>query len=333
METAQARTPTRMLRLLLCGLGVAGGLVLLGLAFGSHSASADEPGTSSPPPAVSTSSSSGSGLLGAAGSVLGTVTAPVQQAVNAVTSTVSDVATPVTQALPAPVQQVVQPAANTVTQLAQSVSMTQTLAPVTGAVDQVVGSVPVVGSTLNSTLGSVASATAPVTATVDTTVGDLGAVTGGVAAPTAPGIGPGLPSPVITGGSAPGTHPAAGVLADPVVTEAGNGGVPAASGNLMAAEFASPSSVVPTDRATAGGSGAAVPASPAGNAGGRSLPPVNSVSGMTGTASGGGAAGGAVFGAVPESMLPGMSGAWFGPSPGDDRLPLTPTYETDSTPD
>ena len=50
------------------------GLVLLGLAFGSHSASADEPGT---PPSAPSSSSSGSGMLGSVGSVLGAVTAPV----------------------------------------------------------------------------------------------------------------------------------------------------------------------------------------------------------------------------------------------------------------
>ena len=167
MERAMVALP-RALRLSLCALGVAGGLVLLGLAFGSLSASADESGSSAPASPVS-SSPARPGLLGSVGSLLGAVTTPVSSTVHAVTSsvtsTVSSIVNPVVPAATAPANPVTPPdAASTPT---PSGPVTQTVAPVTGALDQLIGGVPVVGPVIGSTLGSVSDITAPLTGVVD----------------------------------------------------------------------------------------------------------------------------------------------------------------------
>ncbi|MGN6204674.1 hypothetical protein [Humibacter sp.] len=329
MEILEARTPSRLLRLLLCGLGVAAGLVLLGLAFGSHSASADEPGT---PPAAPSSSSSGSGLLGSVGYVLGAVTAPVSDTVSAVTSTVSNVVNPVTQSLPAPVQQVVQPVTDAVTTATQSVSITHALAPVTGVVDQVVGSVPVVGPTISSALGSLSKVTVPVTGTIDAAAGNIGTITGIVFTPPAPGGG--VP-PVTSEGSSTGSQTTAvpALTSGPSATSPQNALPASASGNAVQRSSSLSVSVVAT-RTAASISDATVPVAhdrvPPSAPG---TPGAGGSATGTGTTSGGGSGAGSAFNPAPDFALSSLGSGLISAPPGDDRRTSTPTYETDSTPD
>jgi hypothetical protein len=198
MECVEAARLSRVVRLLVYSLAGAGALVVLGIAFGSLSASAAEPTAASAATGSSGSSGSGlsgsglsgsglsgSGLSGSVGSLLGAVTTPVANTVGAATSTVSSVVHPLTASLPAPVRQVVAPATDAVASVARSVSVTQTLAPVTTALDDTIGGVPLVGPALGSTLGSISGATTPVAGLIDSAVDDVGGAAGSAFAPPA----------------------------------------------------------------------------------------------------------------------------------------------------
>jgi hypothetical protein len=338
MDRAEAALPARLLRLLLCGLGVAAGLVLLGLAFNAVSASAAEPTSHTATTDPSDSGSSGSGLLGTVGSVFGTVTTPVSNTVQTVTSTVSSVVTPVTQTFPAPVQQAVHPVTDAVTTVTQSVSLTGTVAPVTDAVDDVVADVPEVGSTLSSTLGSLSGATAPVTGTIDGVVGDVGAVTGSVTSPSLPGgSDPSGPSNGSTGGdpasSAPGTSvDGTGAGAGDAVIgvwSARHAWQPAGAA-VMNANEASPATRARASGLGIGGGDTPFAPSPGDPAAPSAVPGGSTTT--SGARSGSGPGGSVLAFDAVAPIAPALPSALAG-TPPDDRLPSTPTYETDSTPD
>jgi hypothetical protein len=290
MERAEGTPPARLLRLFLYGLGVAGGLLLLGFAFGSPSASADEP--SSP--------SSGPGLLGPVGSLIDAATAPVSDTLD---TTVSGTVDPLAQAVPTPLQLAARSGTDAVTDVTPPVAVAQALTPAIGAADQLVGSLPVVGGTLSSTLGPLSGVTAPVVSVVDDAVAE---VAGAFFGPAMPSQAAGIPS------------------AEP--SEAMSAATGSASS--MAGSWADATTY---DRQAPGtGSTSARPATPLSPG----APP--GVPGGTATAPGSGAdgsGGGTAVSAVIDATAFGMPAGSVTGAASDDRLPSTPAFDTDSTPD
>ena len=208
-ETAAA-SRARPLRLALLGLAGAGALTLFGFLVQSSPASAEQ----APPPS---------------GSLLGSVLQAAQGAVGSLTSTPSGIGSATGSG------------SATGTGLLGSI-----VTPVTSAVDSVVSSVPVVGTTVDGILGSTptSSITAPVVGTVDGVVGGvLGGVTGGSGGTgDAGGSGgvatpPSQPTPPSTspGGASGSTSSSGSVTAGaPGAVVAGMAAVPAASASTAA---------------------------------------------------------------------------------------------------
>lgn len=309
------------LKIALGALGVTGGLLLLALVFGAHSASAETPNTPGAQPGASTSATPG--LLGAVGSTLGAVTAPVTNTVASVPSLTSAAVAPVvetvTTAVPAPAQQVVQPVAQAV-KSASSVSVSGVLTPVTNAVDGVVSAVPVAGRTLHSTLGTLSSVTTPLVGTVDGVISTVGATTTSVTTGPAAGTVPG-PAAAEFASSAlsDSTHPSGKTAASDAVTVSrastlfGDGalGLTDMVGTTSGSDPSAPSSPLP-----------AAPNAPPG------------ATGQPSTLRGaGGSPGGTALSGVLGLSRPTMLASRSAANTGDDDIPSTPTYDTDTSPD
>lgn len=344
-QTAETTTrrpaPLRLVRLLgLSGLAAVG-LVGLGLAFSSTSASADE-----------APSSLLGGVTSAVGQVAGSLDAPVAavgQTAGGAVSQVTGVAVQATAVAP-PVQQVVKAAAPVVPQVVQHVAapapVSSVVAPVARTVDQVVAAVPVVSAVAGP--APVATVTDPLTGVVDDGLAAVGDSAAGPATPIVPPVAPEGVTPrpggdVTAHGAVPG--------ADPDAVSASVDGL-AAVGPDAAAEFdasstmsAGSSDALATlrDRIASGstlvtdsGTEPLAPApahSPSGDDHGAPALPSTTGGSANGQASGGGAAGGAVaLDATRASQLPGLAVS-AGSADGDDDLPSTPAYDTDSSPD
>ena len=316
------------LKIALGALGVTGGMLLLALVFGAHSASADTPNTPPSPaaqPGTSAPATTPPGLLGTVGSTLTGVTAPVTGAVASVPSLTSAVVAPVvetvTAAVPTPVRQLAQPIAQAVESTTSSVSVSGVLTPVTDTVDGVVSSVPVLGDTLHSTLGSLSSVTTPLVGTVDGVVSTVGATTTSVTTEPAASVTVSAPAPAdfASSGSADGAQPSGGaeasdaVTVSPASTPFGDDvlGIADVLGTTSSSNSSAPSSPVP-----------AAPTAP------------RAATGQPSTLRGGGGSPGAtalsgVLGLSRPTMLASHSVA----NAGDDDIPSTPTYDTDTSPD
>jgi hypothetical protein len=207
----------------------------------------------------------------------------------------------------------------------QSLSATQTLAPVTGALDQLVGQVPVVGAPLHTALGSFSSATAGATDAIDATTGHVSQLAGTVFGPPSTSTGTGT-----TGASAGHASAASAPVVFGVDTPA-----------LELSTTASPAVVRPwaswpvPGTGMSAGAGAASGGTPPGpgHSSAPQAPPGTADGPPSGSAGGSGGSGGAVAllstPLTAASAVVGDSAA----SDSDDRLPSTPTYDTDSTPD
>lgn len=339
-QTAETTTrrpaPLRLVRLLGFSGLAAIGMVGLGLAFSSTSASADE-----------APSSLLGGVTSAVGQVAGSLDAPVAavgQTAGGAVSQVTDVAVQATAVAP-PVQQVVKVAAPVVPQTVQHVTaaapVSSVVAPVAQTVDQVVAAVPVVSAVTGP--APVSTATDPLAGVVD---GGLAAVGASAVAPAAPIVPPVVPEGVTP---RPGvTLPAGDALIGAAAAADGIGGLDAVGTDELV--------IVPDGHATdavaslraqiaAGSTSTAdvttVPLAPtpgpaprpAGDDYGTPALPSSTGGGANGQASGGGAAGGAVaLDATRASQLPGLAVS-AGSADGDDDLPSTPAYDTDSSPD
>jgi hypothetical protein len=204
----------------------------------------------------------------------------------------------------------------------QSLSATQTLAPVTGALDQLVGEVPVVGAPLHAALGSFSSATAGATNAIDATTGHVSQLAGSVFGPPSTAAGTGASAghasagsgPVVFGVDTPGWE--LSTTASPAVVRAWAPWPVLGTG--MGAGAAAASGGTPP-----GPGDSSAPQAPPGTADG---PP-------SGSSGGSGGAGGAValLSTPPTAATAAVSDS--AASDSDDRLPSTPTYDTDSTPD
>ncbi len=348
-QTAETTTrrpaPLRLVRLLGFSGLAAIGMVGLGLAFSSPSASADE-----------APSSLLGGVTSAVGQVAGSLDAPVAavgQTAGGAVSQVTGVAVQATAVAP-PVQQVVQAAAPVVPQVVQQVAaaapVSSVVAPVAQTVDQVVAAVPVVPAVTGP--APVSTVTDPLTGVVDeglTAVGDSAAAP---AAPVVPPVVPGgvTPRPGVTvpAGDAPAGADAdvdgtdgLGVVATDGFAVASVADASDVSGTtastdavgILRAQIASgPSSSADTTSAPLAPTPGPAPL-PAGDDHGTPALPSGSGGSANGQASGGGAAGGAVaLDATRASLLPGLAVS-AGSADGDDDLPSTPAYDTDSSPD
>ncbi|MBF4602236.1 hypothetical protein ITJ55_15625 [Frigoribacterium sp. VKM Ac-1396] len=348
-QTAETTTrrpaPLRLVRLLgLSGLAAVG-LVGLGLAFSSTSASADE-----------APSSLLGGVTSAVGQVAGSLDAPVAavgQTAGGAVSQVTDVAVQATAVAP-PVQQVVQAAAPVVPQVVQHVAapapVSSVVAPVAQTVDQVVAAVPVVSAVAGP--APVATVTDPLTGVVDDGLAAVGDAAAAPATPIVPpvvpeGITPRLGSDLPADGALVGSNPdsldalgssagdlaAAGSNATAELDASSTTSVGAHALATLRDRIASGSTRV-TDSTTAPLAPAPGPAhSPSGDDHGAPALPSTTGGSANGQASGGGATGGAVaIDATRASQLPGLAVS-AGSADGDDDLPSTPAYDTDSSPD
>ncbi|KPG77962.1 hypothetical protein [Frigoribacterium sp. RIT-PI-h] len=335
--TTRRPSPLRLVRLLGFSGLAAIGMVGLGLVFSSTSASADE-----------APSSLLGGVTSAVGQVAGSLDAPVAavgQTAGGAVSQVTDVAVQATAVAP-PVQHVVQTAAPVVPQTVQHVTavapVSSVVAPVAQTVDQVVAAVPVVSAVTGP--APVSTVTDPVTGVVD---GGLAAVGDSAAAPAAPIAPPVVPEGVTPrpGLTLPASDALGGAAAD--VDGLGADVVTAASVADAATEATDATDAVTSLRAQiAAGPASATDATsvplapipgptprPAGDDHGTPALPSSTGGGANGQASGGGAAGGAVaLDATRASQLPGLAVS-AGSADGDDDLPSTPAYDTDSSPD
>lgn len=349
-QTAETTTrrpaPLRLVRLLgLSGLAAVG-LVGLGLAFSSTSASADE-----------APSSLLGGVTSAVGQVAGSLDAPVAavgQTAGGAVSQVTDVAVQATAVAP-PVRQVVQAAAPVVPEVVQHVAapapVSSVVAPVAQAVDEVVAAVPVVSAVTGP--APVATVTDPLTDVVDDGLAAVGDAAAAPATPIVPpvvpeGITPRPGGDVTAGGTLPDAGPdaldAPGTPADDLVavgshataefdstsiTSAGSSDALAVLRDRMASGSTEVTSSTTAPLAPAPG-----PAhSPSGDDHGAPALPSTTGGSASGQASGGGATGGAVaLDATRASQLPGLAVS-AGSADGDDDLPSTPAYDTDSSPD
>jgi len=340
-ETTTRRPASlRLVRLLgLSGLAAIG-MVGLGLAFSSTSASADE-----------APSSLLGGVTSAVGQVAGSLDAPVAavgQTAGGAVSQVTDVAVQATAVAP-PVQQVVKAAAPVVPQAVQQVAaaapVSAVVAPVAQTVDQVVAAVPVVSAVTGP--APVSTVTDPLTGVVDeglTAVGDS------AAAPATPIVPPVVPEGVTP---RPGlTLPASDALTDAAAGDDGIDLLGVVGADVVTAASVADAATEATDAVTTlraqiaagpatGADVTTVPLAPtqgptprpAGDDHGSPALPSSTGGSANGQASGGGAAGGAVaLDATRASQLPGLAVS-AGSADGDDDLPSTPAYDTDSSPD
>ncbi|MCK8610713.1 hypothetical protein [Agromyces sp. C10] len=339
MRTAIAVNRTPLLRAALLGSGLAAAWVVVSLAAGPSSASAEE---------------NPKGLLGTVGSVVGTVggtvdtvvdevvdpvvtsvTAPVTTTVEAVQPVAPAPAQPVVEAVPVVVDTVMDAASGAVDDVDAVAS--ETVAEVAGTVGDVAGSSPV-GSlvdTWDTTVGLLPivgpvlddapldGLLGPVAGGVDdalgTVVGRFGPLPDGGVLPSLPdlGIAPGsteavVPLPVETGGA---------VL---VVAESS---VDAQSGAPPGDDSATPAAALTSDSGPPGTApplGALAPAP--GLAGGAGTPAGGSTSGSAGS---GGIAGSDAASAAHD--LDAMASLVLHAV--DDALPSSPIYDTDTTPD
>ncbi|MBD8540264.1 hypothetical protein [Frigoribacterium sp. CFBP 8751] len=341
-----AETPTRrpaslrLVRLLgLSGLAAIG-MVGLGLAFSSTSASADE-----------APSSLLGGVTSAVGQVAGSLDAPVVavgQTAGGAVSQVTDVAVQATAVAP-PVQQVVKAAAPVVPQVVQQVAaaapVSAVVAPVAQTVDQVVAAVPVVSAVTGP--APVSTVTDPLTGVVDE---GLAAVGDSAAAPATPIVPPVVPEGVTP---RPGlTLPASHALTDAAAGDDGIDLLGVVGADVVTAASVADAATEATDAVTTlraqiaagpatGADVTTVPLAPtqgptprpAGDDHGSPALPSSTGGSANGQATGGGAAGGAVaLDATRASQLPGLAVS-AGSADGDDDLPSTPAYDTDSSPD
>jgi hypothetical protein len=351
----------RFIRLAVLAAGVGGAWVALSLTFGAASASADE----------HDSSGGLLGIVGSVVDSVGGTTQAVSDSVDTVLDATLEpvLAEPVIQTVveeavevaPAPVggvvdtvpdmvgsvgetadavvdevNAVVNGALNTGTgaldDVASSGPTRSIVTPVVGIVDEVTGSLPVVGSLLGEKpLGSIA---APFTDAVDVT---LDSVVGTTPArdPAGPGILPELPGtsgvPTVPDPADPGSDVSGPALPRPPAVDPDRSvirppGEPSASTRA---------STLPTGAAVAAAASGSQPAS---DAPGGSLPgsapgmPVGSAPAGSGTGSGSGGA----STAGSDALLHGFSAdasVSRSTASADDELPSSPVYATDSTPD
>jgi len=349
-ETTTRRPASiRLVRLLgLSGLAALG-TVGLGLVFSAPSASADE-----------APSSLLGGVTSAVGQVAGSLDAPVAavgQTAGGAVSQVTEVAVQATAVAP-PVQHVVQAAAPVVPQVVPQVTATapvsSVVAPVAQTVDQVVAAVPVVPAVTGP--APVSTVTDPLVGVVD---GGLEAVGDAAAAPAAPVV-PVVPELPVT---VPGVTPQPGVMlpshdgavgagADAVVdgptldttgvaldavASLDGDGLTRADADLVTSLLeriaGGPASAVAADGSTSAPVAPTPAPVPPGDDHGAPALPSSTGGSANGQASGGGATGGAVaIDATRASQLPGLAVS-AGSADGDDDLPSTPAYDTDSSPD
>ncbi|WP_460535199.1 hypothetical protein [Humibacter ginsengiterrae] len=312
------------LKIALGALGVTGGLLLLALVFGAHSASAETPTTSSPSasqPVASQPSGTtpATGLLSTVGFTLNAVTAPVTSTVGSIPASTSRIVAPtvetVIHAAPTSVQQLVQPVAQTMDATTGTISASGTLEPVANAVDGIVSSVPVVGGTLHATLGTLSSVTTPLAGTVDGVLSSVDATTASVTEAAMPAsTSASSPIEFMSTGAADVSRSAdaaaaigslaSSPLVDRTLESAGNFGLTSTS------NAPEPSTPVPS-----------TPTSPPGATGQ-----------PTTLRSGGGSAGTALAGVLGLSG-PAPLTSHSTASASDDDLPSMPTYDTDCSPD
>ena len=317
------------LKIALGALGVTGGLLLLALAFGAHSASAETPTTSSPSASQPGASQPGAsqpsgttpapGLLSTVGSTLNAVTAPVTNTVASIPASTSGIVAPtvetVIHAAPTSVQQLVQPVAQTMDATTGTISASGTLEPVANAVDGIVSSVPVVGGTLHATLGTLSSVTTPLAGTVDGVLSSVDATTASVTAAAMPAsISASSPIEFMSTGddvsrSADAAAAIGSLASSPLIDRtlepAGNFGLTSTS------NAPEPSTPVPS-----------TPTSPPGATGQ-----------PTTLRGGGGSPGGTALAGVLGLSGPAPLTSHSTASAGDDDLPSMPTYDTDCSPD
>ncbi|KZE95279.1 hypothetical protein AVP42_00392 [Agromyces sp. NDB4Y10] len=346
MRTAIAVNRTPLLRAALLGSGLAAAWVVVSLAAGPSSASAEE---------------DPKGVLGTVGSVVGTVggtvdtvvdevvdpvvtsvTAPVTTTVEAVQPVAPAPAQPVVEAVPVVVDTVTDAASGAVDDVDAVAS--ETVAEVAGTVGDVAGSSPV-GSlvdTLDTTVGLLPivgpvlddapldGLLGPVAGGVDdalgTVVGRFGPLPDGGVLPSLPdlGIAPGsteavVPLPVETGGA---------VL---VVAESSVG---AQSGAPPGDDSATPAAALTSDSGPPGTApplGALAPAP--GLAGGAADAPLGAGTPAGGSTSGSAGSGG-IAGSDAASAAHDLDAmASLVLHAVDDALPSSPIYDTDTTPD
>lgn len=322
MTSAVAVRQSPWLRYALLGAVFSALWLAISLFSTASSASADEPEPS--------------GLLGTAGILLGGVTEA--------TSTVSDAAgealpvdEPSTDAANGTISGVnttVATVANGVTDTLSEVAAGGTVGavvePVTGALDGVVGSVPVLGDVLgDDTLGTVVG---PLTGAVDGTLAAVVGSTNGL--PTdGTGVLPHLPGlPLLPGGSdvpsesaASGDSGASGLVTNSTAdaaTDAARSGASERSGSAAdGAESGVDGTALPGDGGTPRNGGLPpTPAAPAGGAGAGGAGPTGA-GGASGTSDAASAA--LELDALASLVLHAV----------DDELPSSPVYDTDSTPD
>lgn len=304
MDSVGGRIGSSTLKFVLYGLGAAGGLVLLSLVFGALSASAETPNESPSSPSSPSATSPTqppAGLLGTLGATVNAVTAPVTKAVDAV----------------APVESIPDSSAATVA----DVSLSRTLAPVTGLADKVVSSVPVVGHALSSTLGSVSSVIHPVIGAVDSAVSTVGVTTAMVTT--------GVDRSVVAAASLSRT---VGTPAPAVVTSSRARDAVSSEPNprdlvFFADTASNPTSATPgtVPRSGMPGSPVPVPTDP--------VAPVNGSGSTTILGGAGGSPGRAAFAGVLGMATSAALASYCDGRLVNDELPSTPTYDTDSSPD
>ncbi|TPW70059.1 hypothetical protein [Schumannella sp. 10F1B-5-1] len=356
-----------MLRAVLLALLAMAG-ALLAVALGGAPAHADD-GAATPPPAGSQPSGtpSSGGLLGAVGGLLTAVTEPVGQTLGTVVNAVTPAspapapapaapapatpvpaapapaapvapapveAAPTTPAMPAPtadLSALTTPVAGVVDgvpTLLESGLTGRLIGPVAGALDQTIAGLPVLGSPLSALLGCspVASLTTPVTGLVDGVTADLGQVTRPVLSPVADvvrGVGSGLSTtpaaPALPGAGGTGALPAAEAAASAVAP--GTTGAGALHLAARDAAHAAATTAAVQVAATPQPAGPGLPGGPASLPGGTA----------TATASAGGATAAAAAD-LSTSAIPALADRGIRLT-GDDALPSTPTFDTDSSPD
>lgn len=354
-----ARTPITVVRLLLLSGLVGLALVVISFFLGSGQAHAAAPAAPSSQPG------SGSSLVGSLSKTVEKVAAPVSTTVSGTAKTAGSTVGGVTKTVEkatapvAPVHKVVSAVVpvvpKAVAQVAATKPVAHVVAPVATTVDKVVDTVTQVAPPVAAVTGKspVSTVTKPVADTVDSAVSG---VSDGVSHPTTPIIPPGVTSP-------PAPHVPPVVTSNP--THAVLGGDPVAS----VSESASASATAPAEKAHSAASsievtwGTAAPRSasllpvaatsvtgvsttgstmsdpavptPAHSPADQPAPgPVPAApAGMNGSASSGGSgSAGAIAMTADFGYLPTLALLTSGTSE-RDAVPLSPTYDSDTTPD
>ncbi|MGN6128190.1 MAG: hypothetical protein ACTHON_16660, partial [Humibacter sp.] len=223
--------------------------------------------------------------------------------------------------------------ASTVTSVVQSVSVTKTVAPVAGAVDQIVGSVPVVGGALGSTVGPVSAVTAPVAGAVDSVLGSTAQATGTVLGPppvTSQPVPPSTPSGGVTP-AAPGESGDVSIAAILSPTTPDTNAAPLVVTDLRSSWQASASPSFGGSAPGVAGMPATPNAPPSPGSPGQGTPATSGSGPGSGAGSGPGGAGSVA--SLPTNLGVAAPSVALVGATADDDLPTIPAYETDSTPD